>query len=288
MTLGAFYGRSLSALEILYPSPEARGIVSMLYSERLGIPPHSHVTDPGTPLSAEQRRRLEEDLRRLCAAEPIQYVLGFCEFCGSRFAVDPRVLIPRPETEILVSLVVRKAAEIGREAPVRVLDLCTGSGCIAWSLMRQIKGAEVTAVDISASALEVARRQGTRQDAGKTPQFLQMDILKGEGSLSGQKFDIIVSNPPYICESERSLMRPNVLEWEPEEALFVPDDDPLVFYRAVASLCSRLLDKGGFGIVEINETLGPRTREVFVSEGLRDCRVIPDFSLRNRFVSFSA
>jgi release factor glutamine methyltransferase len=169
--------------------------------------------------------------------------------------------------------------------PLRILDLCTGSGCIAWTLALEMPGAEVTAVDISEEALAVASSQDFTEEMARTgaiaPRFIKADVLAGPIEDLGQ-FDIIVSNPPYVMDSEKALMRTNVLDHEPHLALFVPDDDPLVFYRAIARWTDALLVPGGFGIVEINEALGPQTAAIF-----SNAEVVPDLSDRHRFVTFS-
>jgi release factor glutamine methyltransferase len=226
---------------------------------------------------------LEEDLRRLCSGEPIQYVLGYTVFCGERFRVGPGVLIPRPETEQLVTEAVRLLREAGPGA--RVLDLCTGSGCLAWSLARAVPGTELVGVDLSESALSYARSQSP-SSAGE-PAFLRADVLDTEQPFPYGPFDLIVSNPPYVRDSERGAMRPNVLDHEPAEALFVPDGDPLLFYRAVARWAQRFLRPGGAGIVEINEALGAETAAVFRQASFKNVQILPDFAEKDRFIRFS-
>ena len=164
----------------------------------------------------------------------------------------------------------------------RVLDLFTGSGCIAWSIALEVPGAEVTGVDISEAALAVARRQFE----GSGPVFVQADVLEVPGEFPGAPFDVITANPPYIRESERAAMHRNVLDHEPGLALFVPDDYPLVFYRAIASWAQRFLRPGGWGIVEINEALGDETAAVFVGAGLQNVENSADYFGKERFVSF--
>jgi release factor glutamine methyltransferase len=194
------------------------------------------------------------------------------------------VLIPRPETEVLVS------EAISGSRPSRVLDLCTGSGCIAWTLALEMPGTEVVAVDISCEALKVASSQEFSREMAKTgafaPEFIQSDVLAEEldPAIEG-KFDILVSNPPYVMNKEKELMRANVLDHEPHLALFVPDDDPLLFYRAIAGHASRFLSPEGFGLVEINEALGEETADVFRASGF-EARVIRDLSDKDRFVRF--
>ena len=180
---------------------------------------------------------------------------------------------------------------------VKVLDLCTGSGCLAWSLALSSPGTQVLAVDISPEALATAEGQDFKAELKKTgavrPVFLRSDILDtGDGTpLSGAvaewgQFDILVSNPPYVRDSERAVMRKNVLEFEPGLALFVPDSDPLKFYRAIAVWAGRSLSDGGACFVEINEAFGPETRKLFSGSGFSNVEVLTDFCGKNRFVKF--
>lgn len=281
MLLADFIRRSISRLEELYPSPEARGLVLYLCEERLGVRNYTHIVEPEYEIPRGSLPGLESDMDRLCAAEPIQYVLGYTEFCGRRFNVGPGVLIPRPETELLV---VEALKEIDvREAPCRVLDLCTGSGCIAWSVALERPDSEVFALDISDVALEIARAQ----HAEHSPEFVKADVLEDASRFDQGEFDLLLSNPPYIMENEKQAMRPNVLRYEPDIALFVSDGDPLVFYRAVARWASLHLKLSGVGIVEINESLGEETAAVFVKAGFGRTDIISDFFGKSRFVKFA-
>ena len=289
MLLADFIRDGAARLEKLYPSPEARGLVLMLCRELLGVTNYTHVVEPQTTVPEAQLPELEADLERLCAGEPIQYVLGVAEFCDRRFAVGPGVLVPRPETELLVAEAVRTLQEMDLERAPRVLDLCTGSGCIAWSIALDIRDAEVIGLDLSEKALGYARNQfGGSGLVHQSPEFLQADVLGTEQDFPYGPFDLIVSNPPYVLERERAQMRPNVLDWEPGLALFVPDDDPLRFYRAVARWAQRFLRPGGVGLVEINEALGPETAGVFRTAGFGNVQMLPDFYKKVRFVRFSA
>ncbi len=254
----------------------------MLCEERLGVRSYTHIIEPQCEIPSGQLPELEEELGRLAAGEPIQYVLGYADFCGRRFRVTPAVLIPRPETELLVSESVSELLSRGRVC--RVLDLCTGSGCIAWSLALEVKGTEVVAADISADALAVARSQ-FEGEAG--PLFVETDVLDTERTFEYGEFDVLLCNPPYVMDSERARMRPNVLEHEPGLALFVPDSDPLLFYRAAARWAQRFLRADGVGIVEINEALGPETEAVFREAGFAKTQIIRDFASKSRFVKFS-
>jgi release factor glutamine methyltransferase len=296
--LADFIRDGAARLEKLYPSPEARGLVLMLCRELLGVTNYTHVVEPKTAVPADRLPELEADLERLCAGEPIQYVLGVAEFCDRRFAVGPGVLVPRPETELLVAEAVRTLQEMELDRAPQVLDLCTGSGCIAWSIALDVRDAEVIGVDLSETALGYARGQFEPSSAGpsssfagltgESPSFIHADVLDTEQAFPYGPFDLIVSNPPYVLERERAQMRPNVLDWEPALALFVPDDDPLRFYRAVARWAQRFLRPGGVGLVEINEALGPETAEVFRNAGFKNVQNLPDFYKKVRFVRFES
>ena len=285
MLLTAFLKEGTAALEPLYPSSEARSLLLMLCEAQLGVQRHTPILEPAYPIPPERLESLLNALERLKTGEPVQYVLGFSEFMGRRFRVSPAVLIPRPETEQLVMEAVQTLRGLPRRA--RVLDLCTGSGCIAWSLALEVPGTSVVGVDISRQALEVARSQDFPLPPGaQAPVFIQADILDTAQPFPFGPFDWVLSNPPYIMEAEKAQMRRNVLDFEPPAALFVPDTDPLVFYRAVAAWCGRLLVPGGRGLVEINESLGVDTAEVFASAGFGDVRQMKDFFDKDRFVSF--
>ncbi len=256
-------------------------MVQILCEERLGVKSYTHIVEPGKEVPEEMVPVLHSDLQRLLVEEPLQYVLGRTDFCGRKFKVDRNVLIPRPETEQLVAEVEKTSQS--KRSGVRILDLCTGSGCIAWTLFKDLPSAEVVAVDISGQALDVARSQFD----GPSPVFIKSDVLDGNYDYAGDGFDIIVSNPPYIMEKEKLSMRRNVLDYEPGLALFVSDSDPLLFYRAIASAAKDILRPDGICIVEINELLGNETQSLFELNGFRSVKQIPDIFNRIRFVSFS-
>lgn len=289
MLLAEFIKASVKDLEGLYPAEEAHNIVLMLCESVLGTRSYTHIIEPKYEIDPSRLEQLDGFVTRLCAGEPIQQIVGFSDFCGYRYKVTPDVLIPRPETEMLVRRAVEEAARFSR--PVRILDLCTGSGCIAWTLAASVPGAEVVGVDISDPALEVARSQyighEIREKGMVDPVFVKADVLDTEQDFDYGVFDLIVSNPPYVMESEKASMRRNVLEYEPELAIFVPDDDPLVFYRAIARWSERFLAPDGIAMTEINESLGKETEEVFKAAGFHHTGIIKDFFDRNRFVVYS-
>ena len=461
MQLQGFIDWAVCSLRDLYPEHEARNMVDILLEERTGRKSWFAVAHPDFELCAAELAGLKDDVARLCTGEPLQYVLGFAWFYSRRFRVSPAVLIPRPETEILVDTVLSRLSDFAHSAASsqgvngssgqglgnvrvcgdnvmpgcspKILDLCTGSGCIAWTLALECPNASVTALDISRDALALARTQfppdslapagavsgaspavapagavsgaspaavpaaspvdavsgaspaasptaapagavsgaspaaaplATSADAvphssfagcvsgasptaaplatsagastafpavasGTSPAaspasspaaflvaspaafpvaspsgavsegdrvvFVEADVLDlSEKGISGDcsemglgKFDVIVSNPPYVMDKEKSQMRTNVLDYEPSIALFVPDDDPLIFYRAIAHHASRLLTDRGWGIVEINSLLANQTADCFRTAGFPTVSVLSDLSGRPRFVHFS-
>ena len=228
-------------------------------------------------LSECKERELENIIFRLQKNEPIQYIRGFAEFDGRRFKVAPGVLIPRPETVELVELVARENASARR-----LLDIGTGSGCIAISLDKKLPEAEVEAWDISEDALAIARENNKELAADVT--FLQRDVLFDDWE-KAPSFDVIVSNPPYVTEAEKKDMDANVLDWEPELALFVPDDDPLRFYRRIADLGRELLLPDGKLYFEINQAYGRETAHILEMNQYHDVRVIKDIFGKDRIVT---
>ena len=250
----------------------------------LGIQRHTHIIEPLYEVPSDRMDEIMAAIERMAAGEPLQYVIGEASFYGRAFHVTPSVLIPRPETELLCRFALDSSADMKN-----ALDLCTGSGCIAWTIALERPGVEVTAVDISDEALEVASSQDFVEEISNTgaiaPSFMKADVLADE-LLPDQKFDLLLSNPPYVMDKEKALMRTNVLDHEPHLALFVPDDDPLKFYRAIADKAPCLLAERGVGIVEINEALGQETAALFTSAGFTDVRVENDLNDRPRFVIF--
>lgn len=298
MLLAEFVKAGTKALESLYPQKEARSIVLMLCEEVLGTENYTHIVEPEFKIDDKKLPELEAAMERLKKMEPVQYVLGHTEFYGRTFKVDPAVLIPRPETELLcrdaIKLgmrVFRMRSPYGKNAePVRILDLCTGSGCIAWTMALSIPGSRVTAVDISDAALEVAAGQDFASELKSKetfkPEFIKADVLDSEQEIELGPFDMVLSNPPYIMESEKEDMRRNVLEYEPESALFVPDDDPLLFYRAIARWSQRFLSPDGVGLSEVNESLARQTETVFKAAGYAHTEIVRDLSDKNRYIIY--
>ena len=220
---------------------------------------------------------IDKIIHRLNDHEPVQYVLGEAWFYGRKFAVNPFVLIPRPETEILVSAIVDRFRE---KQPLTILDIGTGSGCIAVTLSLELPRATLIATDISGDALSVAQRN---TDLLNTPvQFHRHDILSQ--SLNFGPLDVLVSNPPYVLNEEKSLMKKNVSDFEPHLALFVPDSNPLLFYHTIAEKAKHALKPGGFLITEVNEQLGHKTASLFQANGFEEVKIMKDLNAKDRFV----
>lgn len=280
MNVRQFTASIATALQAIYPPPEAQAIAALVAEHLLQMDALKRMTEAQQPVAPGAEAALEPLLTRLLAHEPVQYVLGTAYFADMELEVTPATLIPRPETEELVQLIKQEQAS---RPGLRVLDVGTGSGCLALALARLLPAAKVLAVDISAEALAVARRNGARF----APQvaFEQVDILKGlPTEIAPGSLDILVSNPPYVRESERPEMRDNVLAWEPATALFVPDADPLLFYRRLAEVGRLLLRAGGSIYLEINEALGAETAVLLTPEDFEDVRVLPDMFGKARVV----
>ena len=236
------------SLQDIYPPEEVKALSMLICCDMLGVDALDIYMGKDIILSACKQRELENIIFRLQKNEPIQYIRGYAEFCGRNFRVAPGVLIPRPETAELVDLIVKENPDARR-----LLDIGTGSGCIAISLDKNLPDAKVVAWDISEEALAIARKNNEELDAQVT--FRRQDVFSADG-IQGTSYDIIVSNPPYVTETEKTEMEANVLDWEPELALFVPDEDPLRFYRRIAELGRELLRPGGKLYFEINQAYG--------------------------------
>lgn len=226
--------------------------------------------------SETHRKQLSQVLMRLAEGEPLQYIVGETEFYGLNFTVNRHVLIPRQETELLIDLLVKEH----KGKTLNIIDLGTGSGCIAISLKKNLPQARVWAVDISAEALNVARENAKINEV--EIEFVEADILNL--TPFAQEFDIIVSNPPYVTDSEKKLMKSNVLDFEPHLALFVPDNKALKFYEATCKFSKENLKSGGQVWLEINEALAQETRAVFSESATKNGKVIEDLYGKERFI----
>ncbi|MBP3711102.1 MAG: peptide chain release factor N(5)-glutamine methyltransferase [Bacteroidaceae bacterium] len=278
-----------------YGSGEARALYELIMEQRFGLTRTDILLGKDTTLSAEDKAELENIIERVAKGEPVQYVLGCAEFCGRTFLVGPGVLIPRPETQQLVHLVEQNVSPGST-----VLDVGTGSGCIAITLA--LAGYKVTALDISDVALSFARQNADR--LGADVEFVKQDILalktlsnsplKGEkqgevstkeaSPLRGGLVGSIVSNPPYICKKEASTMDDNVLLHEPHLALFVPDDDPLLFYRLISEFGQSHLSAGGHIFFEVNRAYATEVEELLLAKGYEETQIVKDQYDNERFV----
>lgn len=266
------YKRCCEQIKAYEPS-EAKEIVFMVFNELLGVTKNDLISSKS--ILEEYLSGMDAIIRRINNFEPIQYILGKTWFYEDEFFVNENVLIPRPETEELV----QKAISL---SPKSVLDLGTGSGCIAISTALGLKNVKVFAIDISENALDVAKRNNENLKANVTIQ--KADILNFESPFGNQKYDLILSNPPYVKQNEMPEMRENVLNFEPHLALFVSNDDPLVFYKKIAEIGQTYLQDEGHVLVEINSYLGQETCEVFKKAGYSKVELIQDFFEKDRMI----
>ena len=257
----------------LYGEAEARQIAEMVLESR-GVSRNMLLVEPNEELQFPDLDSVINDIR---AWRPVQYIIGTAEFAGMDFEVSDAVLIPRPETEELVDWI---ASEVGDSASI--LDVGTGSGCIAIALSRAVSGSSVWALDIAAEALAVARRNGAKY--APDVRFVEGDALSDFSVLFAEKFDIVVSNPPYIPDSDSRLMRRNVTDYEPYTALFVPDNDPLLFYRSIARTALRMLKAEGKLYFEIYESLADEMQRMLYNEGYEEIVVREDFRGKPRMI----
>lgn len=263
MTLQEATRYSTEQLKAIYPEGEAATISDWVMEHLTGIKKSSRASHLNKTLPEELVSRLQSYLERLLDHEPVQYVLNEAWFCGLKFYADKNVLIPRPETEELVEWIITHC-----KFPVdqlNILDIGSGSGCIPIALKRRIGKAEVWSCDVSPAALKVAIQNA--KTLGAEVNFIQTDFLSAEQRDLLPSFDIIVSNPPYVPHRDRYQMRANVLEYEPYTALFVPDNDPLVFYKAIAGFGEKHLEKNGSIYAELHEDMAAAALQVFELKG---------------------
>ena len=259
----------------IYGEGEAQAIARLIYEVRYGLTLSDLLMGRDSSVPQDE---LEQIAIRLERQEPVQYILGQADFCGRMFVVNEHVLIPRPETEELCQWIIATDA-------TNILDIGTGSGCIAITLALDIPNSQVTAWDISADALAVARENARRHNVHVS--FEQVDALHLTSDICHQTsvvFDLIVSNPPYICNKERETMEANVLEHEPHTALFVPNDDPLLFYRAIAQYGQTALKEGGWLYFEINPLYAEALREMFSKMSYYDIEIKEDQYGKQRMI----
>lgn len=266
--------RIVAPIEQLYGAREARQIALVAVSELTNIRIAELLADPDHMLEIEDVDRIIDELR---SGRPLQYVIGAAEFCGLRIGVREGVLIPRPETEELVQWVTND-----NHAAARLLDIGTGSGCIALAIKHQQPETDVFATDISEEALAIARTNAVALNLNV--EFRRADALCGMEQIFPEQFDVIVSNPPYIPQSERAEIRRNVTGYEPAKALFVPDDDPILFYRAIARAARQILTDGGQLYYEIHEHFGDEVCAMLRAEGFGGVTLRRDFNDKPRMI----
>jgi release factor glutamine methyltransferase len=284
LNIGQVYTHLLTELKAVFAYDEAREMAFRLLEHHLQISRAKIVVKFSIEIPDSSLPPLALALDDLLAHKPLQYVLGKVQFLENDFQVNKNVLIPRPETEELVQTIIKELKTVVTDInfPMKILDIGTGSGCIAVTLKNYFPDMIVFALDKSEQALQVARTnaQNNRTDIV----FCQADILDFDTLEGLPEFDIIISNPPYVLESEKKLMQKNVLDFEPAEALFVPDDKPLLFYEAIADFASMNLRSGGYIFLEINESFGEELKSLYLRLGFADVEVKKDLSGKDRFL----
>lgn len=268
----------------LYDTKESESICIMALGEVTGLSSAKIKAFPDTELPEEQSTSIDKILTELKTSKPIQYILGHTEFHGLPFKVNPSVLIPRPETEELVEWIISSAGN-SKFAAGSILDIGTGSGCIAISLKKNLPEFDVSAVDISPEALQTAKENA---DLNKVDiNFVRDNILSTKSEIVNRKSKIIVSNPPYVTMQDKTQMHQNVTDFEPHTALFVPENDPLIFYKAIADFASKNLETGGLLFFEINESYGEQIVELLKYKKFNNIELRKDMSGRNRMAKAS-
>jgi release factor glutamine methyltransferase len=267
------------ALKVTYSPREASAVASFLIESVTGLGIVQQLSESEKTLTGNQADEITSGLQLLLQNHPVQYVAGYAWFMERKFFVNPGVLIPRQETEELVTMAIRQAGSNFRGT---IIDFCTGSGCIAVSLAKSLPAARVFATDISEVALETA---GQNAIAHGTEVTLLKHDLTGGTLESLPEADILVSNPPYVRDSEMVLMEPRVVQHEPPFALFVRDSDPLLFYRHLLAAVEKLLIPGGWFCFEINEAMGDELKRVFDVPFISDLKISDDINSKNRFIS---
>ena len=261
-----------------FPKREAEQLMRILLEDLFGIDWNQQLMNPDLRIDEHQHYQLGEAVKRLLSGEPVQYVTGLARFGDLLIKVSPAVLIPRPETEEMVQKI---CASMPKEKTMRIWDIGTGSGCIAIALAKQFPNAEVIAFDVSEEALQISKENAESNVAKVT--FVHDDVLNPTSDYFTQPVDLVVSNPPYVCDSERASMEANVLDWEPEKALFVPDDDPLRFYHQILALAKKKLNPNGQVWFEINERMGEELVSLCREMGFSNAEILEDFAEKPRF-----
>jgi release factor glutamine methyltransferase len=273
MLLSSIKRLFIQKLSVIYDEQEALNLMYYTLEVLTGKAKKKLISENDIPI---EESKLNEIINQLLQNEPIQYILGKAFFNDVEYIVTKDVLIPRPETEELIYNITK---DYDKNAELSILDLCTGSGCIAIELSKYFVNAKVQAIDVDENGIQVALKNNKLHQTNVG--FFVADIFQFH---SNQKFDIIVSNPPYVMNSEKSLMKKNVLDYEPHKALFVSDLDPLVFYKQIANIASRVLQPNGSIYLEINEALGPQTSAVMSDVGFESVTLIKDIFDKDRMI----
>lgn len=275
--LGLYHEVALQ-LKDAYPPQEIQSFQKIIFEKKLGLALHQIYLNSTLSIENKKAEEILIIVSKLNLQKPIQYILGEADFFGLNFKVDQNVLIPRQETEELVDWIIKSNS---LKSP-SILDIGTGSGCIAISLARNIKGSRVSAIDISEGALKVAKENTINNNVNVD--LFKADILDYSSIIPNQPFEIVVSNPPYVRELERLQMQSNVLDHEPHSALFVSDTDPLLFYREIAARSKDLLKRGGFLYFEINEALGNETARLLEEYDFSEIELRKDLNGKDRML----
>ena len=268
-------------LSTIYDANEVNSLCMMVLENVVNISPAKIKAFPATEISTPDNEIIANILTRLATGEPIQYILGYTEFYGLTFKVNSSVLIPRPETEELVEWIISSVGS-SELAVGLFLDIGTGSGCIPISLKKNLPDAEVSAIDISPEALQTAKENAELNKV--VVNFIQDDILNPKSEILNSKFEIIISNPPYVTLEDKKLMHANVTDFEPHTALFVPEDDPLIFYKAIADFAANHLEKGGLLFLEINESYGEQIVKLLNGKQFINIELRKDMSGKDRMI----
>ncbi len=267
----------LRYLIAIYPEPEINALSTIIIKTLFGISRLHSLTQPDDPVSRKKADEIIRICNELKTGKPLQYILGETSFYNCVIKVNPDVMIPRPETEELVDLIIKE----NRGCNGEILDIGCGSGCISVALAVNLPGTRVTGIDFCEGAIKISEENAILNNVNVT--FLVADILNPSLKLHVNA-GIIVSNPPYIRESEKELMARNVLDFEPQNALFVPDSDPLLYYKAIIKMSDKILINGGKIYFEINEAMGRQMTELLKSSGLSSVEVIRDINGKNRII----
>lgn len=281
MTLKTFHNHFTNELTSIFPKTEVDTFFAYLIEEYLNLQRIDLIMNPNYEISDQQQALLDSALQRLQKEEPIQYIIGKTEFYGLPFFVNENVLIPRPETEELVEWALKEAKK--KREKMKVLDIGTGSGCIPVSLKKHLPHSEISAIDVSKKAIEVAKKNAELNQV--EIRFIEKDILTT--SQLDQEYDIIISNPPYVRELEKAEMKNNVLQNEPDLALFVDDNDPLIFYDKIAGLAKQHLNKDGILFFEINQYLGEETVNLLKNHTFQNITLKKDLFGKDRMTKAS-